>query len=480
MSQSFKTRRFNLEIILVMNKTTTAASKPSSSIRRPPGPRGRWWGLSLLADMRRDYLGFTGLLHRNHGDISYMRLVHEHAYDLFSPELIRAVLVENADSVIRWERGIEIFEQVFGRSVLVTEGETWKRQRRMLQPAFSPKRIAGYGALMVDAAQTALSNALHTDQQEGLVDIDAFFSGLTMDVIMRTMFSNAASEQSLLASQATQVLSATAMKEMFMPMTLPDWLPLPGKAAKRKALRDLRAVVNQNIAARRLQPSQGQDDLLSMLLSLRDEETGERLSDQEIFDQCMVTFQAGHETSATALIWWSRLMAEYPDACEQATREVDALLLGRTPTAADAQQLPWLSATLKEAMRLYPPAAAIMSRRAVRDISIGDWLIPKGSMIRITPWHLHRDARYFSEPDRFVPERFTTPDAQTQRAWMPFGTGPRVCIGQHFAILEMTLVAAVFLQRYRMRLPTNTPAAEPVLNVTLRPKHGLKLILTRR
>jgi cytochrome P450 len=447
---------------------------------RPPGPRNRWWGLPLLRDMRRDYLGFTGALQRDFGEITYMRLGYEHAYDVFSPEMVRALLVDNADGLIRWERGIEVFEQVFGQSVLVTEGETWMRQRRMLMPAFAPKRIAGYAALMTSAADDALNSVLPAQASQGLVDMDTFFSSLAMDVIMRSLFSSKASEQSQLALHATQVLSAGAMREMFMPLTLPDWLPLPGKAAKRRALRDLRGLVGQHIAARRLQPEPTENDFLANLLALRDETTGESLSEQEVFDQCIVTFQAGHETSATALLWWSRLMAEHPAICEKAAKEVEAQLQGRTPTAADTHQLPWLVATLKEAMRLYPPAAAIMSRRATRDITVGGWVVPQGSMIRITPWHLQRNSRYFSEPNSFLPERFITPDGQAQRAWMPFGTGPRVCIGQHFAMLEMSLVATMLLQRFRLRLPPHATPPEPILNVTLRPKHGITLELYRR
>lgn len=453
---------------------------PGKAADRPPGPRARWWGIPLLLAMRRDYLGFTTALQRDYGDMTYMRLGNEHAYDLFTPELVRTVLVEHADGVIRWERGMDIFEQVFGRSVLVTEGDTWKRQRRMLQPAFTPKRVAGYGALMVNAAQRALRSALPDGQQEALVDMDALFSGLAMDVILRTLFSSEASEEARQASRATQVLSATAMREMFLPTTLPDWLPLPGKAAKRQALRTLRELVGGHIAARRAQPGDGQQDLLAMLLALRDEATGEGLSDKEVFDQCMVTFQAGHETSATALLWWSRLMAAHSEALQRAVAEVDEVLQGRAPGADDLPRLTWLTATLKEAMRLYPPVAAVMSRRATRDIPLGQWTIPKGGMIRMTAWHMQRDARYFDEPVRFMPERFARPDAATPRAWMPFGTGPRVCIGQHFAMLEMTLVGALLLQTYKLALPADAPPPEPVLNVTLRPRHGVKLLLALR
>ncbi len=461
-------------------------STSTPRIQRPPGPRIRWWGLPLLRQMRRDYLGLTGQLAREHGDLTYMRLGHEHAYDIFHPDMARALLVDNADALVRWERGIEVFEEVFGASLLVTEGDVWKRQRRMLAPAFSPKRIAGYGELMVQAACDALDRALPPGVNAKAVRMDNMFSALAMDVIMRTMFSSAAPREAQEATAATQVLSATAFREMFMPFTLPNWLPLPGKAAKRAALASLRGLVGKHIAAQRGQDGSAtpKTDLLTMLLALRDDTTGEALADQEVFDQCMVTFQAGHETSATALLWWSHLMAQHPEVQAKAAQEVGALLGSGVPNFEAAAKLPYLQATLKEAMRLFPPVAAVMSRRATRDIALGGFVIPKGSMLRITPWHLHRDARSFPEPTRFLPERFvhgsTIFEAQQHRSFMPFGAGPRVCIGQHFAMLEMTLVAALVLQRFELRPLVGAPLPEPELHVTLRPKGGIALEMSRR
>lgn len=462
--------------------TTETPLTPRPADARPPGPQRRWWGLPLLRAMKADYLGFTGGLHREHGDITFMHIGAEHAYDLFTPELVREALVDNADALVRWQRGIEIFEQVFGQSVLVTEGATWQRQRRMLQPAFSPKRVAGYAALMRDAAVDALDQAVPTGQTQGLVAMDALWTKVAMDVIMRTLFTSRASRDARDAAEATQVLSEAAMREMFWPMTLPDWLPLPGKAKKRGALKALRGLVGRHIAARRAETAgTPHNDLLAHLLALRDEGTNAALSDQEVFDQCMVSFQAGHETSATALLWWSRLMAEHPEAAQRARDEVDTALGAREPGAEDLPSLPWLTATLKEAMRLYPPVAAVMTRRTTREITLGGWTIPRGAMLRIAPWVLQRDARSFPEPDRFLPERFM-PDAPPppRGAWMPFGSGPRVCIGQHFAMLEMTLVAALLLQRYTLALPSGAGPAEPVMNVTLRPRGGVQLLLTRR
>ena len=458
---------------------------------RPPGPPDRWWGFPLLRAMKRDYIGFTAGLQRAHGDIVAMRLVQERSVDLFSPEAVREVLVDQAAQLVRWERGIEVFEQALGQSVLTTEGALWQRQRRMLQPAFTPRRVAAQARLMVEAIGPALDQALPAGPAGGTaeVDMDALFSTLAMDVILRVLFSRSASADARAATLATQTLSQVALREMFRPVTLPDWLPLPGKAAKRQALRTLRELVGRHIDERRAALARGaavpQDDLLGLLLDLRDTEgpqaTGEPLSAQEVFDQCMVSFQAGHETSATALLWWSRLMAEHPAAAERARAEVDAVLGGRDPGADDMAALPWLVATLKEAMRLYPPIAAVMTRRATADLRVQGYTIPRGTMLRITPWVLQRDPRSFPEPEAFRPERFLPGAPPLPRgAWLPFGTGPRVCIGQHFAMQEMVLAGAMLLQRCTLALPPGTPPAVPELNVTLRPRGGLRLRLARR
>ena len=232
-----------------------------------------------------------------------------------------------------------------------------------------------------------------------------------------------------------------------------------------------------------------QDDLLAMLLSARDDNLGEAtgnpsvgLSAAELQDQCNVMFQAGHETSATALLWWCRLMAEHPEAANKANNEIQRVLAGRSPAPEDLPQLEWLSATLKESMRLYPPVPALMSRRTQQAVRLGEWQVPKGSLLRITPWVLHHDARWFPNPEAFQPERFCEGAASIPRgAYMPFGTGPRVCVGQHFATMEMTLIAAMLLQRYALKLPEgNSVVPRGVMGVTLRPDAAVNLIFVRR
>jgi cytochrome P450 len=366
-----------------------------------------------------------------------------------------------------------------GQSVLVTEGATWQRQRRMLMQAFTPRRVAGYAALMTEAAAVGLDRVA-----EGDVAMDALFSHLTMDVISRTLFSTPIGDDTAAAADAVQVLSETALAEMFWPFTLPDWLPLPGKAAKRRASRLLHGLLRARIEARRAS-AEARPDLLGMLLALRDDATdgsgGQALSPQEVYDQCMVSFQAGHETSATALLWWSWLLAAHPEAQARARAEVDALLAGRAPTADDAGALPFLSATLKEAMRLYPPVAGLLTRRLTRDITLGGVRLPARTLVRVTPWLLHRDPKAWPDaPLAFKPERFLAGAAEIPRgAYIPFGLGPRVCLGQHFAVLEMTLIAALLLQRFELA-PVGAEAPRPRMAVTLRPDGGLTLRLKRR
>ena len=450
-----------------------------------PRPASRWWGLSLLGEMRRDYLGFVCRLRREHGDLVAMRIAFERSVDVFDPEAVREVLVQQADRTVRWERAVEVFAEVFGRSVLVTEGTDWQRQRRMLQPAFTPRVVAAQATDM--AATIAAALARLEAQADGAVDLEAFFSSVTVRIILRTLFGPDAEADTEAAAWATQVLSRAAMREMFMPATLPDWLPLPGKADKRRALRLLRGLVQRQIDARRGAAGPGATgDLLGLLLSLRDTEgpgaDGAALSPQEVFDQCIVTFQAGHETTATALAWWGRLMAEHPQAQARARAEVDAVLHGgRAPGADDLARLPWLTASLKEAMRLYPPAAALLTRRATADLVVGGVQVPKGTLLRITPWAIQRDPRLYDEPAAFRPERFLPgAPAPARGAWLPFGTGPRVCIGQHFAMLEATLVAAMLVQRFDWTLAPGMAPARPEMNVTLRDLAGLRVRLQRR
>jgi cytochrome P450 len=445
---------------------------------QPPGPRSWVFGFDLLSQSKANYLGHVEELKQRFGDVVMSQVVHEKIFDIHHPDLIRQLLVDNADALIRWERGMEVFSNLHGQSVLVTEGEKWKRQRRMLQPGFSTKRMGGYCALMATAIQDAL-NALVQPEVVSL-EFNHWAHQLTMDVIFQTLFSCTDTPRRDQAIAAVATLSQVGMQEMFSPMNAPDWMP--HKAEKRRAKKVLDDLIRTHIQRRRAQSpaeSAQANDVLAMLLSVRDEDGDSRgLSDEEIRDQCMTIFLAGHETTALALSWWAGLMAQYPQAALLAQAEVDTALKGQPIRYEDIAGLRYLNWSLKEALRLYPPASALISRRTLREVALGDWRIPKGAMVRITPWLVHRDARWFAQPSQFMPERFDEDTPLSNRnSFMPFGTGPRVCIGSHFALTEMALIAAHLLQNFSFH---NANLPKPRLDVLLSPEDGMPLQLVRR
>lgn len=420
--------------------------------------------------MQKDYLEFVRDLQQKHADIAHVQVLSEHISHVFHPDWVRQILVEQSDGLIRWERATDVFSVSMGQSVLVTEGAQWQRQRRMLQPGFSPKRVAGYAGLMVSATRTALRDLADMSAKSS-VDIETVMTRATVDVILQTLFGQHEVTDPDRVSQAIQTLSHYGFAQFFRPFSWPLWMPLPAEIRARRALKALNELIDGHIRRAQATTESDGDDLLTMLRSAEDlERRGEKLSAQELHDQTMVMFQAGHETSATALTWWCGLIARHPEVAERIHAEVDATLRGSDPTPESLQQLPWLQASLKEALRLYPPAAILFTRRAQRDIKVGPWTLPKGHLMAFTPFVIQRDPRWFASPDEFRPERFLpgAPEIH-KRAWMPFGTGPRVCIGQHFAMLEMGVIAAMLMQRFRMSWPADTEWPKTNLAVTLRP-----------
>jgi cytochrome P450 len=300
-----------------------------------------------------------------------------------------------------------------------------------------------------------------------------------MDVILRTMFSSEIDADARQAERAVHTVSVAGNAEMFWPASWPDWMPW--KRAKRQALAVLRRLMERHVSARLAQARAGwPTDLLSRLLALHlDDPAAWPL--QAVYDECMTAFIAGHETAAATLTWWSWCMAAHPNEQAAARAEVDAVLEGRTPTAQDLASLPHLARTLQETLRLYPAAPVLLSRRATQAVTLGGWQFPARTMFTVPVGLVQRDARWFPEPDAFRPERFADDAPDIPRgAWLPFGTGPRVCLGQHLALAEMTAIAAMFLQRFTVRIPEGMAPPETVFNITLRPREALRLMLERR
>lgn len=447
----------------------------------PPGPPTKAWGLNHLNAMRQDYLGFVSQLQQQRPDIAHLQVLNEHITHVFHPDWVRDILVDQSDAIIRWERATQVFSIAMGQSVLVTEGALWQRQRRMLQPGFTPKRVAGYAELMAQATREALDALPNRPCPEG-IDIDALMTHMTLDVILRTLFGQHQVTDARPVAQAIQTLSHFGMTQLFMPFTWPMWMPLPTVRRARNALHTLNDLIKQHIHTQRVKGLDDSNDLLTMLRLARDpDHPTQGLSAQELHDQTMVMFQAGHETTATALTWWCGLIARHPKVAQRLHEEVDSVLQGQAPTPERLAQMPWLQASLKEALRLYPPAAILFTRRTCKDVTIGPWRLPKGHLIALTPYVIQRDARWFECPEVFKPERFL-PDAPDipRGTWMPFGTGPRVCIGQHFAMLEMGIIAAMLIQRFSLTWPHDAPWPAENLAFTLRPATAMVLNLERR
>ncbi|MFC3458768.1 cytochrome P450 [Massilia haematophila] len=469
-----------------------------TTITRPPGPRDRAFGMRSLRRMQDDFLGFWRDAHERHGDMVYVKFGHVDYYALRHPEQIREVLVEKAHAFVRWERHVEVLAQLHGQSLLITEGAQWRRQRRMLQPAFSPKRFDVYAGQVSAAIDEALE-AMPGDGATAL-DFEHAMNMLAADAILRTMFGTrvdaSSGDRTAGIERAIRTLVDTGYREMFLPFALPDWLPYPGRGAKRAAMRLLDTLIRSHIAARRAAPDR-QDDLLGMLLAAVDAEgesgdaSGEQgsamLDDEGVRDQLMTTFLAGHETTAAALTWAGWALAAHPEVARRAAEEADRVLGGRTPGYADLARLPYIGMVVKEVMRLYSPSPGLLARRALEDVRIGDYLLPKGSVVSIMTVIPHHDARWFPQPERFDPSRFDPSRFDTSAAhdiprgaYLPFGAGPRVCIGNGFAGVEITLALAMLLQRFSLRPAPGQGEPKARMGVSQRPEGGLRLVLERR
>lgn len=423
--------------------------------------------------MSRDPLHAMSEWQKTYGDMVHLRIWPEHQIVVTAPDLARELLVGHHDSLIRWERGVAVLSQVHGQSVLIAEGEPWRTKRHTMQPNFSPKAV-----LSSIAAITAAAGHGFSQWRAGaaLWPIESAFTSLAMDVILRTTFSSEVDADARLAERAVHDVSIAANAEMYWPASWPD--SMPWKREKRQAIGMLKHLIDRHVQARlTLARALWPGDLLSRLLELH-------LNDpaawplQAVRDECMTTFLAGHETVAATLAWWAWCMAANPQAQQAARQEVQAVLQGRMPGPDDLPALAYLNATLRETLRLYPAAPILLTRRSTKPLTLGGWQFPARTLFSVPVQLMHNDARWFPEPQAFRPERFGVDAPKFPRgALMPFGAGPRVCLGQHLAMTEMMVITAMFLQRFDVTVPAGMAAPRAALNITLRPAQPLHLNL---
>jgi len=450
----------------------------------PPGPRDWTFGLSQMRKMKQDILGYYTELHRRYGDVAYLRLGPYRTYVFFHPDAVREVLVAKAKQFRRFPRPMQVLAQWNGNSVIITEGDEWLRQRRLVQPAFQPRRFEHYASRLVARTRNRLDRWLTTIETAGGIEteIGKEMTDLTLEIIAKTMFDAEIHAEASDLGHAVAILSEIAVKEMQSPWTLPDWLPLPEKRRKRWAMQRLDETVRRFIRERRAS-AVDKGDLLSMLLLAVDEEgDGGRFTDEQVRDQSMTLLIAGHDTTAAGLTWLFYCLARQPQIAGLVQQELDAVLGGREPTANDLPRLNYTERVVKETLRLYPPAIGVFMRQALADVEIGGYTVPQGSLVQLFSYVCQRDPRWFPEPETFDPDRFVPERQQTLPpfAYFPFGGGPRVCIGNTFAMMEMTLVAATLLQHLHVELAAGQEEAQPVALMSLRPKGEVRLRWTRR
>jgi cytochrome P450 len=438
----------------------------------PPGPKISRWA-SWTYRFRADPLHFLTTLARTYGDLSSYQMGRERIFFANHPAYIRDVLVTHHRNFTK-SRGLERSKALLGNGLLTSEGAFHLRQRRLMQPAFHRERIASYGRTMVAYADRMRG----TWSNGAVIDVSQEMMRLTLSITGKTLFDVD------VESQAADVgRSLTAVMESFWLTLMPfadllERLPVGPLGRARLARRRLDAIIYAIIADRRSNV-RDRGDLLSMLLLAQDDEDGSTMTDQQVRDEAMTVLLAGHETTANALTWTWYLLSRSPDAEAKLHAEVNHLLRGRLPTVADLPSLPFVEQVVTEAMRLYPPAWAI-GRRAIEPYRIGDYLAPARTIVLMSQWVMHQDARFFPEPERFNPERWT-PEfkaALPKFAYFPFGGGPRQCIGESFAWMELVLVLTVIAQHWKLRLVPGHPVVLQPL-VTLRTKYGMRMTTER-
>lgn len=446
---------------------------------KPPGP-GFIEGLSTGQRFQRDALGLLRQWHRDYGDIVHLGFGPNQFYWLFHPDLAREVLVTQAKRFRRTGRQVEVLREWDGDGLVTSDGDFWARQRRLVMPAFAPKRFEDYARAMT-AAASRLADRWSTERPTE-IEMNSAMTGLTLEIMAATLFGVEVTENTREMGEAVAALSDYAVRELGRPFSLPNWVPLPSIRRKLRAIRFLDATIDRLIAERRAS-HEDRGDLLSILLQATDEEgDGQGLTDEQVRHQAMTMFLAGHDTTAGALPWVWYLLATHPQAEARVLEEIDRVAAGRPLSAAELPQLAYTQMVIKETLRLYPQAYVLFARVAAEDVELGGYRIPRGSQIFPVPYIIHHDARWHADPELFDPERFT-PDRFEKLpscSWLPFGAGPRACIGAAFATMEMTLVVGTILQRCRLKLAPAQGTPVPLPSFSLRPKGGLRMVAEPR
>lgn len=443
--------------------------------QKPAGAKGLPF-VGNMVDFARDPVGFVSHLKNEYGDVAAFSLMGAKSVLISDPKDIDRVLQETGKRYSNGKQGVGYaLETVLGNGLVRSEGDFWKRQRKLMAPAFHHQSIKQYNDLIVSHTQDMLA----AWRGRGELDVHQEMMTLTQRIIMAALFAVDVSENTGKASEAFDAMMHGIGAEMTgIEAVLPRFIPTPSRSRVTEGVNYINELLLDIIEQRRRDGS-GKPDLLTMLMDARDDD-GQPMSTEQLLDEIRTLYLAGHETTATTLSWTWLLLSRNPEIYARVMAEVDRVLAGRAPTAEDVPQLAYCNAVIKESLRCYP-VAWITRRVALEEVEIGGYKIAAGTSVFLSPWVVHHDERWYAEPESFMPERWLKEKSALppREAYLPFGGGPRVCIGNGLAMMESVLILATMLQQYRVAILPDHPVAF-ALDGTLRPKFGLMAEIATR
>ncbi len=457
-----------------------------TTLQHPPAPKGTPF-VGFLNEYRKDTLGFLESITQTHGDAVRLRVLDYDFILLSHPKLIEEVLVTKSTSFIK-SKDYRNELGFLGNGLISSEGSFWLRQRRLAQPAFHRKRVASYGETMVNYAERLLTSWQASAERGAVRDVNEDMVNLTLEIVAKTLFHVDIADGAHEISDALDVfMHNTRTDKPLWQMLIPRGVPTPANVRFKRANEEMDRLVYDLIEERRRDYEAGgpegnsdKGDLMSMLMETEDADTGERMTDKQLRDELLTILMAGHETTANALSWTWVLLAQHPNVEAKLHAELDEVLGGRAPTMQDLPRLRYTEQVIKESMRVYPPVWGV-GREALEDCDIGGYAVPKGMQLSLPQWLVHRDERFFEDAKDFKPERWVEGFEKSlpKYAYFPFGGGPRLCIGNNFAMMEAVLLLATLAQGYSLHL-TQPEEVIPQPAITLRPKRGVKVRLRAR